>query len=438
MMLLDYLIILMAVPLGLVSGLLPSIGSTVSIMLLYVFLQQMSPDVILAFYIVFLSASQFSGSVSALWLGVMGEPTSLPIIRERPLIITDVRAMTTALYRTAQASVIAGLLALTLMFLMIKFGGLATWTLRTEALIVILGSVLIGAVFWKNPWWLNVLLISMGAVLSLVGYNDVAHTTFIDIPVLLSGIPHEPFLLGLYALPLLLTVSHTLSQANKDFKVDFNDPVSSRWIGFGPTIRGTLVGMVSGLIPWLGTVLSSNAAHFLENKLHPAQNIDHSLKRCTAAEASNNAAFVSMIFPLLIFGIAIQPHEAIILGILWDKNWTVSSVTDHTYILMAGSLIVACLLSYIACTKFSRHISEIAQRNSWYMVLIPCALVSVSMLWLGYQQGIMMLYFVTLVLSTGIGYVIIKRGVDVLPLITGFLIFPALESALTRFYQLYF
>jgi putative tricarboxylic transport membrane protein len=437
--LIEYLIILLAVPFGLISGLLPSIGSTVSIVLLYVFLQQLTPDIILSFYIVFLTASQFSGSVSALWLGVMGELTSLPIIRERALIVSNPQALVTALYRTAQTSLMAGLLSLTLMILLIKFGNMTTWTLRTEFTVLLLGSVLLGALFWKNSLGINVVLIGTGAALSLIGYNEITHSTLINIPMLLSGIPHEPLLIGLYALPLLLTAHHHFEPTGTRYKVlDFDDPGASRWIDIGSGLRGTAIGMFAGLIPWLGTVISSNTAHFLENKIHPQQTIEHSLKRCTAAEASNNAAFVSMLFPLLIFGIAIQPHEAIVLGILWDKNWTVSSVTDITYLTMFLSMIIGCVLSYIACTKFSQIMSQSIYNHRRLALAIPIVLVIASMFYLGHTQGLTYLYLCTLVLATGAGIIIHKKVIDVLPLITGFLIFPSLQSAIVRLGQLYF
>jgi TctA family transporter len=369
----------------------------------------------------------------------MGEPTSLPVLRERPLIVSNSKALATALYRTAQTSLLAGILALTTMFLLIKFGDLATWTLRTESLILILSTVLIGALFWKNAPWINAVLIVIGATLSMIGYNDITHSTWIDIPGLLSGIPNEPFLIGLYALPLLLTASAQFKNSNPVHDtLDFSDPQASRWIGIWSALRGTFIGLFAGLIPWLGTVISSNAAHFLENKFYPRATIEHSLRRCTAAEASNNAAFVSMLFPLLIFGIAIQPHEAIILGILWDKNWTVSSVTDITYITMIGSMTVGCILCYVACTKFSQTMSMSIYKYRRAVLIVPMVLVTMSMCYLGYVQGLVWLYLATLICCGTIGMLIIKKGIDVLPLVTGFLIFPTLQTALTRFVQLYF
>ena len=85
----EYLLLLSAPFIGLLVGLLPSMGATMMMLLLYPILQHIDFIYIILFYAIMINASQFSGSVSAIGFNLLGEISSAPIIKERSLIVKE-------------------------------------------------------------------------------------------------------------------------------------------------------------------------------------------------------------------------------------------------------------------------------------------------------------------------------------------------------------
>jgi len=432
----DYLLLLLAAPLGLIFGMLPGIGATVAMMMLYTTLMLFPPNIILAFYITFMIATQFSCAVAALWLGIMGEPTSLPIMKERHTILQH-GCLNASLARTAQGSVLATVMAVSLLFFVMTNKDLVVWALRTETMLLILTTILIGAFMWKNHWTINLVLISVGVILSMVGYNDLTMTEFgtFGISYLLSGIPTQPFLMGMYALPLLFAAVKIMKTAQLA-ETSAKDRVST-YVSPASLLRGSTLGFIAGLIPWVGIIMSSSFAHFIENHFRPRAHAQHALDRCTAAEAANNAACVSMLLPLFMFGIAISPSEAVILSILWNKNWTINALDFTTWITILTVLIPSIILCWLACTKFARVMSLWIMRHNLAIVVLGTLVVAASMAWIGNIHGMVLFYLATLMVTTVVGMWLYKKNVDVMPLIIGFLMYPPLETVIPRMIALY-
>jgi TctA family transporter len=68
--------------LGMVAGLVPGIGMTTMVMSMYLVLLSFDAGQILIFYFCLLAASQYFGSIPAIFLGVAGESSSNPAVTE--------------------------------------------------------------------------------------------------------------------------------------------------------------------------------------------------------------------------------------------------------------------------------------------------------------------------------------------------------------------
>ena len=85
----DIFLILLSPFIGVLVGLLPAMGAFFTLILLYPVVSGMSPLALIIFYAILINARDFSGSVSALNFGLMGETTSLPVLQERKLIVEN-------------------------------------------------------------------------------------------------------------------------------------------------------------------------------------------------------------------------------------------------------------------------------------------------------------------------------------------------------------
>ena len=65
-------LILLAPFLGVLVGLIPTVGALIALILLYPLLLHFTPLVLIIFYALLINARDFSGSVSAINLGILG------------------------------------------------------------------------------------------------------------------------------------------------------------------------------------------------------------------------------------------------------------------------------------------------------------------------------------------------------------------------------
>ena len=87
----DWLLLISAPFIGLLVGLMPALGATLLLILMYPFLVTFDVATLIMFYAIVVGARDFSGSVSALNFGLLGEVTSVPILKERNTIVNAKR-----------------------------------------------------------------------------------------------------------------------------------------------------------------------------------------------------------------------------------------------------------------------------------------------------------------------------------------------------------
>ena len=140
---------LLAIPMGLLVGMLPAIGDSVMMIMLYPFVSHLEFNTLIAFYATMITCGQFSSSVVGLWLGLAGDVTTIPVLKERREII-DSNLLWTALYRTGQASAVATLASVVMLGMLMQFGAEFRQFLRTDVFFVILIMVVFSALGWAG------------------------------------------------------------------------------------------------------------------------------------------------------------------------------------------------------------------------------------------------------------------------------------------------
>lgn len=421
-----YIFIFTGLLIGVASGLMPTVGVTVSFIILWPWIMTQPFDAVIAFMMVVHTGVFFSASVGALWLGVAGDPTTFPILSERKNIPYEQYG--SALKRTAQASAISSIISIIFTSLVIDIASdFIILFIKTITTAIIIFIMIVVAVFWrKNNILLNIFLIFAGITVGLVGWQDFLNTGILifNNPYLYNGIPLMPVLLGLYAIPILFeTFFESMNNHRNKTHKNINDSflISKKNVSLGPVARGGLTGFIIGLIPMIGGTVCSNVAWEVESYFSKDKKTG-ALNRITASESANNAAAAAILAPLLILGIAIVPSETIILSIIKDQGWSINSVTIDTLFLIIISVVLSCATLYVVCVKYALHLLKIFHQ---YQLLILAVFV-VIMLYGIYFNGNLILqgnFFLTVFgISCIIGTLLKKLNIDVIPFMISMLI----------------
>ena len=420
---------------GLLVGMLPAIGDSVMMIMLYPFVSHLEFNTLIAFYATMITCGQFSSSVVGLWLGLAGDVTAIPVLKERREII-DSNLLWTALYRTGQASAVATVASVAMLGLLIQYGAEFRYFLRTDVFFVIIVMVAVSALAWTgNKFTTNLLLCSIGLIGSLIGYNQFLGRSILTMGVefLVNGLPFLPVLLGVYAIPMLFAAMADMSKINPVDSVSIDTTQPIQLVPAAVMARGTVIGFLTGLLPLIGVTVSATTAHFVESKIKTST----ALTRISSAEAADNAAVISVLFPLLVFGVAIQPSEAVVVNLLTDRGWSINQLNFDTYLKMGAGI----LFGVVACVAFCVH--YVVQMINWfakyyqYVFYFIFALIAADVWYLGMESDRSVFYMIVFAISVVIGYFLYRKKIDPVPMIFVWMLGPYFWPTAYRLLQLY-
>lgn len=423
------LITVFASLLGLIVGIMPGLGATFALIAMYPILLKWPAEWILIYYAALTMSSQFSGSVSALVFGILGEPTSYPAINERAELQKS-NQIPIALLHTASASLIALIISLSMITVMWDWLLNIVYILRTESrLFLLLCIFFMSLLFSRNRYLLNFLMLFVGAILGIIGtpLNGKLLLTF-DQWWLAGGIPLIVVLAGLVAIPGIIQVFSVQLSEQIDNNVSSN---KSTPLSYKSIFRGSAIGSIVGLIPVIGNTLTSQIAWLIEkNKKSTA------LSRITAAEAANNSGNVTVLIPLLMFGIPVVTSEMVLYSILSVAGWSNALLDYKSVLQIFTAAIISGLIAWIFSGKLVSKLI-VAFKTQYKLITVVAILASVaSVIYIGITDYNLSFYLILLLISCIIGFVYSKK--DFTPLIVGFLISPHLLNTINVFAQLYF
>jgi len=420
-------VVLSGIFVGLVAGLLPGLGSTAILLLALPVLYTLPPELCIIYYAVAIQSSQFSGSVSAINFGMMGELTSYPALMERQSILKN-NLQKTALRFTALGSAIACIIpALSLYWLLEWFKDQHT-IMRTDFIFGITLVIILFCLLYKsNKKIVNAILILLGIIISQVGLRNqgAAEREFLTFgqPWLYGGIPMISVLAGLIAVPLVIRYI-TWKENNDVIGISKVTETAPRF-PFASVLRGGILGLFTGLLPAIGTQIGSNLAWYVEKKLKPSNSNQHVMARLVAAETANNGSQITVLVPLLIIGIAIVPSEMLLLSILETKFWmpgqnTFDILGLNFYQLIILSLITASIVSYLSCYTFLSLIYRFLKNNLILLNRLTLIIMTVAVVYSGSLVEARMFFLATFMAFAGLA--IWLKNVDFIPFVAGYFI----------------
>ena len=418
-------VVILGSVLGLLVGIVPGMGTSFVLIAGYPIIAAWPTDWMLAYYTAVTMSSQFSSSVSALMFGVLGEFTSQPALRER-LELQQLGQIGTAVRHTATASLTAVIASLIVVTVLWTWLPQFVYILRSEVKLILLLMILLLALrIGNNGLFTNAAMTVIGIALGLIGfsYQGQSLLTF-DQWWLAGGVPLMVLLAGLIAVPgaaqfLAIKLQPTTSQYQ-------SKPVG--WFSIG---RGTLIGSVLGLVPVIGNAITSQMAWLVEQ-----QRSTTALNRVTSAEAANNSGNVTVLLPLLMFGLPIVPSEMILYNMLSAQGWTNGVLTVDSVILIFSAAIVSASIGWIACSLRVNELVVFVSKHYRILAMSAIAAAVASVVYLGMQSYNTVFYLVLLTVSVATGLLFAKK--DFNPLLVSFLIAQPLATTASVVVQLYF
>jgi putative tricarboxylic transport membrane protein len=422
---------------GVATGIVPGMGPAHLLAILYTWMVGWNPLHLMIFYVAYITISNFVDIIPSLYFGVPGEVSAIPASKESTNL-AQAGLIQHAIRLTALGRLLGSVLAMGASYFMVS------WLLsfpeifasRWQITFYIVTLICI-ALAGTNRWWENTAFMLAGLAISAVGYNYYTQKTYFTggWSDLYSGLPLLPFLIGIYVIPQLLKNLDIKSVTNKIHTVDHHKNYVA------PMIRGSVIGYVLGLVPGMSFIMGSSAAYTFEKWLqkHRPSKQNSSLAAVVASETASNAGSMSVLIPLLLFGIPIIASEAIIYDLMIDSGviFTLGLFLKDNYVILASWFMAACTVGLILSWPLASVGRAVAQR--FLDKRFTWALIAVIVLSLGveaWSSQKLLLYLLTLVLSLIAGFALRKK--DVMPMVFVFVLGASMQSVLYNLLQLYF
>ena len=421
---------------GILAGVLPGVGMTVVVILASPLLILYESNEIIQFYLTAILISQFVGSIVATYFAVPGEPSSIPAVIEGNKLAREGKG-NQAIYLAAIGSAVGGLIAFVLIWFLGQNLGVIFKNFGTLFNVIMITLVVILLFFIPAKNWIERYVFPLvGLTLGMLGESthDVNINFSLGIELLETGIPAMPLLLGLYTLPLLLV----LIQKKATSVESFIQSISIRDIVFGInhfflSVFHAILGFVIAFIPGIGLNIVSNLSYEIQKKMNKyTEKKNQGQYGLLAAETANNSGAISVMLPLVLFGLPTTTSQAILYNILLEKYFLFGPESFSS--LLINSILQVLLVTTFAglilagpCASIIGKLFEKFERQLYIFVAI---LMVIVILYVGKQTYNLELYMWIVIVSFIVGW--ICRNMDVLRIIYFFIISTFLVENFTR------
>jgi putative tricarboxylic transport membrane protein len=316
----NLLVALIGVTVGTAVGVLPGIGSAMTVALLLPLTYGLEPTQAFIMFAGIFYGGMYGGSTTSILLNTPGESSSVVTAIEGNRMARSGRAAQ-ALATAAIGSFVAGLIGTLLLVLVTPV--MVAFAIDLGApdylAIMILGFVAVSAVLGTSRVrGFSALL--LGLVIGLVGIDRVTGQPRLtmDIPQLADGIDVIVVAVGIFAVGETLWVAAHLRRRPVEVI-----PVGQPWLGredwrrsWKPWLRGTGLGFPFGVMPAGGAELPTFLSYALEKRLsrHPEEFGKGAIEGVAGPEAANNASAAGTLVPMLALGLPTNATAAVMLA----------------------------------------------------------------------------------------------------------------------------
>ncbi len=309
--------------LGILVGALPGFTTVMAMAILLPVSFFLDPVVGIPFLIAMTKGGIYGGSIPAILVSIPGTGASVATTFDGPALTKKGharKAMEMALFASFVGDFSSSILT------MLFIGPIAMIALKIgppELTALVLLSLIIISATSTGSLVKGLIMGATGLLLSMIGQDPLGYMqrfTF-DVFAIKAGIPMLPMLIGVFAIPEILTAVEKEATSYISEKVDLSKvgerlKFSEFKRCFKTILRSTGIGAAIGACPGVGQVVAAfvGYASAVNSSKHPETFGKGELEGVAAAEAANNAVNGPTLVPLLTLGIPGDNITAILLG----------------------------------------------------------------------------------------------------------------------------
>ena len=426
------------VALGTLIGVLPGVGPLVTIAMLFpiTFNLPAVPALIMLAGIYY--GAQYGGSTTSILVNLPGETASAVTCIDGYQMARQGRAGP-ALATAALASFFAGCIGTLL--IVVAGPPMAEWALQfgaAEYTSLMLMGLVASAVITQGDKVKGLAMVALGLLLGIVGVDvnsGMSRFTF-GVPELSDGIGFTVIAVGLFSVAEIVMnlevkeVREVFTRKVTNLMPVAKDVRDASW----PTVRGTLVGAVFGVLPGTGPALSTFAAYMFEKKLakDPSRFGKGAIEGVAAPEAANNAAAQTSFIPMLTLGVPTSATMALMLGAMTMQGiepgpQVMASKPELFWGLIASMWIGNLMLVILNLPLVGIWVRLLRVPYRWLFpsIIMFCCIGNYTV-----NNNAVDVYLCALI--GVLGYVLAKLECEPAPLLLGYVLGPLMEEYLRR------
>lgn len=386
-----WMYVLLGTLLGVLSGAMPGIGTTLAYGLVLPFTFVMSPEHAVAFLLGISVGVMYGNSIPAILMAVPGNPAAI-------LTVLDGHALQKrgegglALAVSLVASLVGQTLGIMFfVLLLVPLGGLA-YTFASPELFALfaLGMIALVSLSGKNIVKGGVAAV-FGIFIAIIGLDPINNQPrfHLDTIILRNGFDVVPVVIGLLALSELIRSTRQLYQWDS---VDEEGESKRKFPQFSafnrtwkPTFVGSVIGTFVGAIPGAGAtpaaMISYQQAQFMSK--HPEEFGNGSIEGVAVNESAQNASNSGELIPTLGLGIPGSGSMVLLLTALTVHGFTpgprmLETSPDLLFAAVAGMLAAVIFLALTGWYMASAMMKAV-QMDRAIVIGVAIAFVSVGL-----------------------------------------------------------
>lgn len=370
-----FLMMLFGVAFGIITGAIPGFSSPMAMIVMLPYSYRLSPEVGVVLMGAIFLGSCFGGSISAILLGIPGTPQAIATTFDGyPLAKTG--KANEALGMALGASTFGSFLGtIALLIIMKPLGDFAIKFGASEMFMVIIMGLSVLGTLSSGNMIRGIMAGVFGILLGTIGTTMTGQIrgTF-GLTVLMDGIPQMATLIGLIAIPEILSLmdSNMHAGSSADFRPSLSKMLHGIKIGctsWFNNIRSAIIGIIIGILPGAGGMFATIVAYDQEKKASkcPETYGKGNPQGVVAAETANNASQGGSYAILMALGIPGGSATAVLYGALLVHNY----VPGPTFVSSHMDFCYTVILSLFACTLIMLVLGAAMSMNMASILRVP-------------------------------------------------------------------
>ncbi len=440
------LAVLIAVPVGLLAGILPGLGGIAALALLLPFIYGMEAMTGLAFLVAVHAVIYTGGSMSAVLLGIPGAPPNAATVADGYSMCRRGYAGV-AVGAALTASGVGGLIGFVVLVALLPFvQGVVTLFGSPETFLLSLLGISCIAILGRGAMVKGLIAGGLGIFLAMFGYQRISGVPrfWFDIDYLLDGFRLVPLVLGLFAIPEVLSLSGR-RKATRDeaqtglewaqIRTGAQEVIKHHWL----CLRSALIGVVVGIVPGIGGETAPFVAYAAarQNSVQPDTFGAGAIEGVIAPESSNNAKEGGALVTTLALGIPGSAGMAVLLGgfLLVGLEPGPDFLTEHMDIAIGLAMVLA--LANVLAVIFMLGMSKWLIRIAWVDGDILAPLLLVLVVAGAYATNNNPVDVLMVFVFGALGWILRELGYNRAALLLGFVLAASIETYLHISLQAY-